>query len=830
MAQSLIDFVANLKRITELDVSDGNNPNNEMFTIMASSISDYVAAGDQTDEIIEIIENNQEEVINIVDGINSEVDDLREETNNAIGNILAMRDLIDGEFKPQLNLEILNRKESDRALFDTASSLAEFRRKTSEFENDITDAVFEVNPENGTINLKAYSYTDESFSQAGILIDGVNAEVSIQAGRITDLGNSVQDANASIELLAGQVEIKASYTEMTEYVSGALDAVIPAYSFGFFNSSEGWSAVNGAITQGNSKILTTWGDIENQTLSYSADDNPVITLTVARTSGVGYTGDLIVFFDDNSAETYTGVIEDIPLDGTSVKILNLAEEASYTGTVTGLRLILGGSVSDEFEIQSITIGKPSAQLEALDGITAQVNQLGIDVNAIEGQLTSFVTTTFYDENSVTLNNVTQVLDGEDAIISLRATQTELNDQGTVSKANSASFWVDAAEANITTTITSFNAQEGGVDDQLAGLTGSVDTINQELSTIDGASIRTQLLSINRLQIESGDLEEAQFYTELKLLDQRNRDLTLGDSIATIDTQTKTLANDSQALSQQITELSASIGTIEGQIDANATFILNTDAKVDGTARSLADLTTDVENTKGDLSDAQLTLDSTIDELGNVSSRAYLGVSETVDGKTTVTGITADSSTNGLRLKGDIFELATSNDETALYYRADTNKWVFNGSLVVGGYAINSEADIRALDGEAGAGFYGSVYTAISWATSTANSRFSALVGRDPVNGDIFTQTRADGTDSQARQYNGSSWVTVALQVNGSIVAKDTIAGDRFIAGTEISAPTITGGTIQSTSGAGFSGLKIENDVLEIKDELGNIRVRLGRLS
>lgn len=766
MAQSLVDFVANLKRITELDVSDGNNPNDEMFGIMASSISEFVESSDQTDEILEIIENNQEEVINIIDGINTEVDDLRQETLNAIDDILAIRDLVDGEFKPQLNLEILSRKESDKALFDTAASLAEFRRKSSEFENDITDAIFEVNPDNGTIGLRAYSYTDEAFSQAGILIDGVNAEVSIQAGRITDLGNEVQDANAEINVLAGEIELKASYTEMTEYVSGALDAIIPAYSFSFFDSAEGWTAVNGTISEGASKIITTWGDIQNTNLNYSADDNPVITLTCERLAGSGYTGDLVVYFDNAPSKVYNGVISDTGTGSVNVKTLNLSEEADYTGTVTGIRLILGESVSDEFEITSITIGKPSAQLEALDGITAQVNQLGIDVDAIEGQLTSFVTTTFYDENTVTLNNVTQVLDGEEAIISLRATQNELNDQGTITKANSASFWVDAAEANVTTTITSFNAVEGGIDDQLAGLTGSVNTINEELSTIDGASIRTQLLSINRLEIESGDLEEAQFYTELKLLDQKNRNLELGNSVATVDTQTKALATDTSALAQQITELTASIGTVEGQVDANATFILNTDAKVDGNAQSIAGLITDVESAQGDIASAELLLDSTVDELGVVSSRAYLGVSDVVAGKREVTGVTFDSLDNGIRFKGDVFELATTSGNTALFYDADVNEWKFNGRLVIGGYEINNEGDIRALDGD-------TIYEVYQYSVDGSTGWHT-----DFVTGDIFRRTATVTNGDQ------SAWSTAARITGETPVITPTSDGYIISNGTE----------------------------------------------
>lgn len=689
MAQTLLDFIENLKRIAKLDVSDGKNPNDEMFGIMASSISEFVESNDQADEIIEIIEENKEEVINIIEGINTEVDDLRQETLNALDDILAIRDLVDGEFKPQLNLEILSRKESDRALFDTASSLAEFRRKSSEFENDITDAIFEVNPDKGTIGLRAYSYTDEAFTQAGIRIDGVNAEVNIQAGRITDLGNAVQDANAEINVLAGEIELKASYTEMTEYVSGALDAIIPAYSFSFFDSTEGWSAVNGTITQGVSKITATWGDIENANLNYSAEENPVITINYGRLAGSGYTGDLWVYFENAPTQIFSGVIRDTGTGDVNVKTLNLSEQPDYTGTVTGLRIILGESVDDEFEIVSITVGKPSAQLEALDGITAQVNQLGIDVDAIEGQLTSFVTTTFYDENTVTLNNVTQVLDGEQAIISLKATQNELNSEGTITKANNASFWVDGAEGNVRTTVASFNAEEGGVDDQLAGLNGSINSINQELSTIDGAKIRSQLLSINKLEIESGDIAEAQFYTELKLLDQKERNLSLGNSLATVDTQTKALATDTSALAQQITQLESSIGTVEGQVDANTDLILNTDTKVSGNARAIAALTTEVQNTQGDLSSTELLLDSTIDDLGEVSSRAYLGVSSSVSGgKRDIAGVTFNTLDSGIRFKGDVFELATNAGVTALYYDAGSAEWVFNGrTLTVNGAAI-----------------------------------------------------------------------------------------------------------------------------------------------
>ena len=63
--------------------------------------------------------------------------------------------------------------------------------------------------------------------------------------------------------------------------------------------------------------------------------------------------------------------------------------------------------------------------------------------------------------------------------------------------------------------------------------------------------------------------------------------------------------------------------------------------------------------------------------------------------------------------------------------------------------------------------------------------------------DIFTQTLSNNADSQARQYNGTSWEAVALQVNGSIIAQGTIAGNKIISGTEITSPIVTGGRIRT---------------------------------
>jgi hypothetical protein len=113
-----------------------------------------------------------------------------------------------------------------------------------------------------------------------------------------------------------------------------------------------------------------------------------------------------------------------------------------------------------------------------------------------------------------------------------------------------------------------------------------------------------------------------------------------------------------------------------------------------------------------------------------------------------------------------------------------------------------QALFDGIEGGAGAGLYGDTYSSISWNVTTANNRFAVLAGRQPVNNDIFTQTLTNGSDSQSKQYTSSSnsWEGVLLKFNGSILATRSVAGDTLIAGTEITSPVVTGGTIRTATG------------------------------
>jgi len=96
-------------------------------------------------------------------------------------------------------------------------------------------------------------------------------------------------------------------------------------------------------------------------------------------------------------------------------------------------------------------------------------------------------------------------------------------------------------------------------------------------------------------------------------------------------------------------------------------------------------------------------------------------------------------------------------------------------------------------GSRGAGTFTIATSTGAWSDTTAAS---AVPGY-PVQDDVVTIYKAtDFSIANTKRFNGSSWVTPGLMVHGDMIASGSVLGDRFVAGTEIKAPVINGGTVQ----------------------------------
>ncbi|MCK7458510.1 phage tail protein [Idiomarina aminovorans] len=722
------------------------------------------------------------------------------------------------EMQVRFSSELFAREESDAAILSgilqSAASRDEMRRRV-DYSMELIDAAIEVNAETGEITSRAFAYTDERFTQAQQNIDGVEGKVQTAVERISYAEEQVENLNSEILLVPGLIEQKA-----TAIVSNSIAALEPAHAFNFFDSAQGWGAVIGTITPGNNKVSLTTGDIENQSLNYNGSEYPVVRLKVRRTAGDGWLGNIVVTFTDDTTQTYQGIIEPVEqLDTDVVRIVDFTALESYQGNIKGLRITLGQTTADEFELSSLNIGKSDAALQDLTNIQAQVTEANSQISALEGQIQDRVTVTTYEESAVTRSNVESVLDGLESYASIKAVYQSVDENGVINKANEAAIFLDGAEGTFTSFVSSLNEElderDNVIDQKLTNLEQTFDP--------DG-TIRTQAFGISMAReiADETAIEELKNTLDGGLV--RLGELDKDARFALALNQLQIDVSEEGSLAKSIDQLNSFTQQAGEQIEAQSSRISQAETDINGYARALQILSSRVGSSEN-FAQAQLSLNTQYNEqLQQFEARAFLGVEQVQNGRAVLTGVTFGGSTNAVSFRGDVYQWEDTTGELILHYDTDEDTAYFRGRLVLAdGFTVTSEEDIRGLDGEAGtpgAGMYGQSYDTISWTTSTANSRFTALVGRAPVPLDVFTQTLTNGQGSQARQYDGASWVQPTLLVNGSLLATGSVAGEVLIAGTELNSPVIKSGQIQLV-GNGYMSIQTAtpfgpNNLLEWK--------------
>lgn len=122
-------------------------------------------------------------------------------------------------------------------------------------------------------------------------------------------------------------------------------------------------------------------------------------------------------------------------------------------------------------------------------------------------------------------------------------------------------------------------------------------------------------------------------------------------------------------------------TVSGYI-ANNSLILEIQDDLAGniqTTSTLSSTVTSLDQWKTNTASVQLT--SYGNSIGQLESRAFIGVTSTVNGKATVAGLTVNSVNYSLSFQGNVFELVNTSGVQQLYYNTADGVWSFAGSLV-----------------------------------------------------------------------------------------------------------------------------------------------------
>ena len=488
--------------------------------------------------------------------------------------------------------EQVTREQAEALLLQSISENAGYQLELArriEAGEELTNAVVYRDPENGLIVNRAFQYADDKFTEAALVIDGVEGEITAAVKRIETTEDELINLSSELALIPGAITATA-----TAIVSESLSALEPAHAFNFFDSAQGWQAVNGTLSAGVNEITVTHGDIENATLNYAASGNKLIRVSLERLAGEGFTGTVIIERDDATVETYANYVEE-----SSILLIDFSAMANYTGTITRVRLVLGASVADEFKITSIIIGKADATTQDLANITARVNKAEIDINANNAAITQRVTSSYFESNAVTFSNVEQTINALDSIISLEATRQELIDEDVVNKANSAAVFINGQTGTIQQLVQVF---EQDIDD----VETSISDVQQQ---INGLGITEQVAGLASTQIQTYDVQSALLQQAVSNLSDYLTDAENEQSIALAVNQLEIDVSPEGSLAQNIASLQSATVANGSAITASNQRLSKVETDAEGNASSIAQLNLSVSGVDSALSGALTRIDS-----------------------------------------------------------------------------------------------------------------------------------------------------------------------------------------------------------------------------
>jgi len=625
-----------------------------------------------------------EDAQTLIEDMNQQVDRLRPGTENNLPDVLE-------QTVSDLNLEKRHRQDIEKGVLDLSANYTNWRQEYERRQlgsERLIDAVAYFDPENGLIVNRAFSYTNEAFKEANLLIDGVNTSIALQANRITQSDTRLTQAEGELEVQAGKINQRATFTEMRTEIAGAIEALTPAYSWHFNTSTEGFA---GDVTYSALGYVTLNTTAYTPAISFIADENPMLRIRFRKHANSPWLGNIYL----GESQLLVNVLEP-ETESWETRNIDLSTEDGYIGEVAGLKFDLG-----HVDVDFIEIGKRGVNDLALNDITARATMLENDIDAATGVMAQYATTKWVDEFGYqTESNVNQILDTFNSTYQVSASLKQLTDNDTLEKANAAQQFINGAEAYIKTQITAFNAAEGGIDAKFSN-------VEQNLDAISG-TISDNIVQVRGLELELKNANLNDVIAAANQLIQGNELAQQGVKLAVAQRNLKANATDIEAVAQESLELSALLDQNQSQIQAlNTAFVNEQQATVarderyqatfDNVTARFSDVTTaiatiDQANTIRDQEFESFVADtvSSFDEVTETfasQNQAYTTLEQTLTSK--INTDTAEAKTQAIATAQEYTRTAVgycldaqgniTNSNDAVQCVADGGSWV-NGPL------------------------------------------------------------------------------------------------------------------------------------------------------
>lgn len=238
---------------------------------------------------------------------------------------------------------------------------------------------------NGQVDASNLLATSEAVSTLGSRVDQQGATLTSTSSNLVSLSNTVTGIQSGIG-------------------ASGLDPAANAL-WNFDDNLEGWASAGASISvsKGLLRVASSGSDpqILSPILSLQGSIYTRIRLRVTRVAGSGWDGRL---FTRTASHSWGAWFKDQPnpnlaVGQTTVFEYDMAALSSggsdwVDNTILGIRIDLGSTASDIFDVDWIAIGRvgPSASSKALDAVTSTVIQQGGTLTSVSGRTTSLENT------------------------------------------------------------------------------------------------------------------------------------------------------------------------------------------------------------------------------------------------------------------------------------------------------------------------------------------------------------------------------------------------------------------------------------------------------
>lgn len=288
------------------------------------------------------------------------------------------------------------------------------------------------------------------------------------------------------------------------------------------------------------------------------------------------------------------------------------------------------------------------------------------------------------------------------------------------------------------------------------------TVDQALTNIPNETEVQQLIDDSIAQVNAADTEDPRVEVMQNILGVVNeyeqrvqiRNVSFAISkegqlraaaILELNAANQAIISQIQQVTTDLEGNADSLSVLQGQVNnetngLSATFTLAQQAKTsaDGTASSISGLQSQVNDIAGNVAEAELVLEATVNDVGELSGRAFLGITNVTGGIARINGIVIDGATNALEFRADTLRLSNTAGAVQLYWDSGRGKFVFNGDLV----GANFQTATSGYRAEMGTGsypfWYGTKTKSLANAAFAVDTNGNVTLRNASVQGKIVT--------------------------------------------------------------------------------------------